>query len=152
MVTKNRGFTFIEVMIVVAIVAILASIAYPSYAQYVRKAQRLELQAELMDISKRLQRYKVANFRYLQADGTAITLENIGEDEETLSVPRQGQALYEITLGDVTATTWTLIATPINNTTQQLDGAVSLNHRGEKCWIKGMSACEPNATTNWDGK
>ena len=151
MVVQSRGFTLIEVMIVVTIVAILASIAYPSYAQYVRKAQRLELQAELMDISKRLQRYKVANFRYLQAGGTPITLADIGEPVP-LNVPRQGQALYNITLGDVTATTWTLIATPINNTTQQLDGVVSLNHRGEKCWIKGMPACEPSAITNWDGK
>ena len=151
MVMQNRGFTLIEVMIVVTIVAILAAIAYPSYAEYVRKTKRLEVQAELMDVSKKLQRYKVSNFRYLQANGTPITLADIGEPVP-LNVPRQGQALYNITLGDVTATTWTLIATPINNTTQQLDGAVSLNHRGEKCWIKGMPACEPSAITNWDGK
>lgn len=151
MVGKFRGFTLIELMIVVAIVAILASIAYPNYAEYVRKAKRLEAQSDLLDLSKKLQRYKVSNFRYLQADGTAITLANIGE-AVPLRIPRQGQALYNIELSDVTATTWTLTATPINNTTQQLDGGLSTNHRGEKCWTKRSTTCVLSATSNWDGR
>lgn len=150
MVIKNKGFTLIEVMIVVTIIGVLAAIAYPSYAEYVRKTKRLEVQAELMDVSKKLQRYKVSNFRYLQANGTPITLANIGETVP-LSVPRQGQALYNIALSNVTATTWTLTATPINNTTQQRDGTLILNHRGEKCWVKGASTCALSATSNWTG-
>ena len=38
----NRGFTLIELMIVVAIVAILAAIAYPAYTESVRKGRRAE--------------------------------------------------------------------------------------------------------------
>ena len=148
---RTKGFTLIEVMVVMTIVAILASIAYPSYAEYVRKTKRLEVQAELMDVSKKLQRYKVSNFRYLQANGTPITLADIGEPVP-LNVPRQGQALYNIALSNVTATTWTLTATPINNTTQQRDGAVVLNHRGEKCWVKGAPTCMLSANSNWDGR
>ena len=46
---KNRGFTLIEVMIVVAVIGILAAVAYPSYVEYTKKTRRAEAAAVLMD-------------------------------------------------------------------------------------------------------
>lgn len=146
----NRGFTLIELMIVVAIVAILAAIAYPSYQDYVRRTNRIDAQAELTELATRIQRYKVANFQFLQTNGNPITLVNLGETIP-LTIPRQGQALYTVTLTDVTANTWTLNAIPISGTPQQSDGHNILNHRGEKCWNKN-SSCTPSETSNWDGR
>lgn len=144
----NKGFTLIELMIVVAIVAILAAIAYPSYQDYVRKTNRTDAQSELTALATQLQRYKVAHFSFLQTNGNAITLANIGESAN-LTLPRSGTPLYNVVLSNVTANTWTLTAVPINNSVQQVDGSVALNHRGEKCWIKG-STCIPSATSNWN--
>jgi type IV pilus assembly protein PilE len=42
-----RGFTLIEVMIVVAIIAVLAAVAFPSYQSYVQKSRRADGRAVL---------------------------------------------------------------------------------------------------------
>lgn len=61
----SKGFTLIEVMIVVVIIGILASIAYPSYQEYVRRANRAEGQAFLQDIAARQERYFSQNNTYV---------------------------------------------------------------------------------------
>ena len=47
-----RGFTLIEVMIVVAIVAILSAIALPSYTEYIRRGNRAEARAGLLQAAQ----------------------------------------------------------------------------------------------------
>lgn len=61
---RNRGFTLIELMIVVTVIAVLAGIAYPSYTQYIRKGNRASAQAFLMDAAQRQQQYFLDNRAY----------------------------------------------------------------------------------------
>ncbi|MNN36030.1 Fimbrial protein precursor [compost metagenome] len=64
---SSRGFTLLEMMVVVAIIGILAVIAYPSYQQYVLRANRSEGQALLSDAVAREERYFAQNNAYVSA-------------------------------------------------------------------------------------
>ena len=70
----QRGFTLIEVMIVVAIVGILSAIAYPSYQEYVAKSRRATLVGLLQQGQQWMERFYTENYRYDQnSTGTAVT-------------------------------------------------------------------------------
>ncbi|HDP3433453.1 TPA: type IV pilin protein [Pseudomonas aeruginosa] len=75
---SNRGFTLIELMIVVVIIAILAGIAYPSYDEYVKRGNRTEGQALLSEAAATQERYFSQNNTYIttQADIGKLHMRN----------------------------------------------------------------------------
>lgn len=64
MMSKQKGFTLIELMITLAIIGILASIAIPSYQEYVRRANRSDCQVGLMQMSDLQERFYLRNNSY----------------------------------------------------------------------------------------
>ena len=102
---QARGFTLIELMVVVAIVAILAAIAYPSYTSYIVRKNRAAAASLLLEISNLQQRYMLDKRSY------ADDLTTLG-----VTVPASISANYTVATAKKTDTTvpgFNVTATPI---------------------------------------
>lgn len=81
----QRGFTLIEVMIVVAIIGIVSAIAYPSYQNYVTEARRADGHLALMNAAQALERCKATAFSYANCQLPA-NLQTSDEKQYALTV------------------------------------------------------------------
>ncbi len=125
---SNRGFTLIEMMIVVAILGIIAAIAYPSYQGYIEKGHRADMMSELHNIASEIQSRKLAQGSY-STISTAVM-----SDFNNKSYPAQGTALYTVTVTPSPLTAnWKITATPVTGNRMAGDGNITLNHQGLKC-------------------
>ncbi len=77
MKNNSRGFTLLELMIVVAVVAILATIAYPSYQSFVLRSHRAEAIEGLLSAQLRQEEWRVRNGSYTG------TMSDIGSPSST---------------------------------------------------------------------
>ncbi|MCC5796415.1 MAG: prepilin-type N-terminal cleavage/methylation domain-containing protein [Methylophaga sp.] len=124
---RQSGFTLIELLIAIAIVAIIVSIAYPSYLTQVQQTRRANAQADLVELAAYMQRFYTENFTYA---GAALPYNT--------SPKSGGQSFYNIALGNATATTYTLTATPQGPQVGDSCGNMTINQRGQgtpaNCW------------------
>ncbi len=133
---RFRGFTVIELMIVVMIVSILLGLAYPSYIKYVRKANRGEAQQLLLNWAINQEIWRSNNAAYAGTGDLAAPCSGAGADCD-----------YTFAPSDLGANSFTLTATAIGGNDQQNDTArdssiscatLTLNQTGIKtppeCW------------------
>ena len=133
---SSKGFSLVELLVVVVIIGILVAIAYPSYQKYVIRTKRVDVQTQMMQISQKLQSYRVINHSYKD-----VTLADLGFS------PNYAEYALELVIGDGNQS-WTLSAEPTGAISQ--NGTVFLDHWGHKCWQKSQSTCTLSATSTWD--
>lgn len=123
----QRGFTLIELMVVVAILSLLASIAFPSYTSYVRKGVRRAAQAQMLDIANRQQQFLLANRTYVPYSGATPSITGSGY---VLPPELNGKYTPAITVGSGTVPAFTITFTATGS--QEPDGNLTYNSEGVK--------------------
>lgn len=145
-----KGFTLVEVMIVIAIIGVLVAIAYPNYRASSIKAKRGDMMGELQNIAARIQSQKLLVGSY-----DNVQLSSIYAGTTTLgaaSYPYSGSPLYNLSIWDthtgtpvqVTNTTlgtanWEIRAIPVATGQVSGDGTLTLNEKGVKCRLVSIS-------------
>lgn len=129
----QKGFSLIEVMIVVVIIAVLATVALPSYSQYVIRASRSAAQSELLELASLQEKIFLNSNSYAFSVTGAYNGTNAGGLGRSSGKTSDGK--YNLGL-DITAAsqTYTLTATPVSGTAQAGDGNLSINESGRRVW------------------
>lgn len=122
----HKGFSLIELMIVVAIVGILAAIAVPSYQSYVVRGNRAAAQAFMVDAANREKQYLLDARAYLSVAN------NAGFTALGMTVPTDVSKHYALSIAIVaTPPAFTVTATP-TSAQQTSDGTLTLTSDGSK--------------------
>ncbi|MRD47398.1 type IV pilin protein [Caenimonas koreensis] len=140
----SKGFTLIEIMIVVAIIAIIAAIALPSYTSYVARARRADARTTLLQAAQFMQRFYSANDQYDKTrDGTKDAIDVIPDNLKRS--PIDGTQLYTLSFsGTPTASTYVLQMVPVAGSSMASDecGTYTINQAGAKTVSGSKSVAE----------
>ena len=138
---QTKGFTLVELMIVVAIIGIISAVAIPQYTQYVVRGNRAAAQAFMMDIANREKQYLLDARSYTANWAIAAPAPTLG-----MAIPNDVSKNYNITIcmdsasADAACTTassppfFRITATPIAGKAQANDGALTVNDSGAQTW------------------
>lgn len=126
----QRGFTLMEVMIVVALIGILTAIAVPAYNEQARRARRADAKADMLQMVQVLERHNAANATY------------VGYPTAVQASPNTGAPAYNITPSGLTATAFVLTAVPVGDQTKDPCGNMILTQTGAPTFSSGtVSDC-----------
>ena len=152
-----RGFSLMEIMIVLAIVAILSAIALPSYNASVQRSRRADAKNALLDLAAREEKYFAVNNSYTSVAlnlycGSTTSGTSTCAASFPMGVGTSGNYDYNVTVTSATTTAFTATATPVAGGTQvsdacyeylinQLGAQSNLSASGAAVTLTGNNSC-----------
>ncbi|MBQ0712206.1 MAG: prepilin-type N-terminal cleavage/methylation domain-containing protein [Porticoccus sp.] len=147
---KSKGFTLIEVMIVVAIVAIIIGLALPNYREYVLRSNRAVGKSALLEAVSRQEQYFLNNRSYtdLLTDLGYPATYFVSSEGDTLAAA--SGSIYQITItepdSNIGETAYTLSAVPQGGQTDDTKcGSLGINEQAAKT----VASASESATYCW---
>lgn len=133
-----KGFTLMEMLIVVAMIGILAAIAIPNYSAYIQRGHRSEAKGVLMQAAQWMERYRTENNSYAQTPPPANT--PVALPTSLTRSPASGGLRYNVALNPApTAGTYTLVATPTGAQAGDECGSFTIDQVGRRTVVIGAT-------------
>lgn len=130
-VASSRGFTLIEVAVIMAVAAILAAVAIPNYSEYVMRSHRSAVQSFISDVASRQSQFFLDRRSFA---GTVAAL--------NMTPPADVAARYTVAIAVVAGPPagFQVSATPIGTQATDRCGLLTIDQAGNRtavgnrCW------------------
>ncbi|RMF18734.1 MAG: type IV pilin protein [Gammaproteobacteria bacterium] len=142
--SRIRGFSLVELMIVLVIAGILASLAWPAYTDHVRRSWRAEAQTGLLELAQALEKHRRRTMSYTGTwQGASLPAPPKASVYASGTVPLDGNGTtrYVLRIQQANASGYEIRAIPVGDQARDACGTLILDHTGfrqstsgSNCW------------------